>query len=257
MSRRPRCTRPPRWPGLYVALCALAAVLAAPLPAQEGQATLTVRVRMLETGEPLPAARVVVGNGVAAALTDAAGVARFVGLSAGIWPLVVQRLGYAPERLTVNLSETRPAELAVALRTQPLALAELTVQARRSRGREMLAARGFFARREAGFGRFITRDEIERQNPRLLSEVLWRVPGVQLSPTPFSQNHATMARNGGRRCPIQYFIDGIPAAGYNIDDMPATDVEGLEVYRGASEIPAEFNRRTAMCGVIVIWTRID
>jgi outer membrane receptor for ferrienterochelin and colicin len=32
-------------------------------------------------------------------------------------------------------------------------------------------------------------------------------------------------------------------------------VEAIEVYRGPSEIPAEYSGNDAMCGVILIWTK--
>jgi len=83
---------------------------------------------------------------------------------------------------------------------------------------------------------------------------------VMLSPLATGNDaYASMSRSTlpGRRCPILYYIDGVPARGYNIDDMPARDVEALEIYRGPSQVPVEFDRRNAMCGLIVIWTRIE
>jgi hypothetical protein len=38
--------------------------------------------------------------------------------------------------------------------------------------------------------------------------------------------------------------------------MPG-DVAGIEICGGAAEIPAQFNRQTALCGVMVTWTRVD
>jgi outer membrane receptor for ferrienterochelin and colicin len=32
-------------------------------------------------------------------------------------------------------------------------------------------------------------------------------------------------------------------------------VEAIEVYRGASEIPVQYNGSGAMCGAILIWTK--
>ncbi|MCU0626706.1 MAG: hypothetical protein MUF21_09530, partial [Gemmatimonadaceae bacterium] len=48
-----------------------------------------------------------------------------------------------------------------------------------------------------------------------------------------------------------YFIDGFPT-GADLLDMPIGDVGGVELYRGASEVPAEFLRDGASCGVIAI-----
>ena len=32
-------------------------------------------------------------------------------------------------------------------------------------------------------------------------------------------------------------------------------LEGIEVYSGASQIPAQYNRTANGCGVILLWTR--
>lgn len=57
------------------------------------------------------------------------------------------------------------------------------------------------------------------------------------------------------RCPIQYYVDGTFVALFNIDEILPGDVEGMEIYRGAATIPAEYNKGTAICGLILIWTR--
>jgi hypothetical protein len=43
-----------------------------------------------------------------------------------------------------------------------------------------------------------------------------------------------------------------------VDDIPLQVIEALEVYRGPSGLPPEFNNRMGnpSCGAIVIWTRV-
>ncbi|RMH14199.1 MAG: hypothetical protein D6701_11515, partial [Gemmatimonadetes bacterium] len=41
----------------------------------------------------------------------------------------------------------------------------------------------------------------------------------------------------------------------DLDLIRPEDIEAIEVYRGASEVPAEFGGSDAGCGAIVIWTR--
>ena len=103
------------------------------------------------------------------------------------------------------------------------------------------------------------RSDIEKRNPQRLSDMLRTIPGLHLASTRVGDDHrASMLRSvPNRRCPIQYFVDGVSAMGFNIDDVAPGSIEALEIYRGASEIPPDFNRGTALCGVIVIWTRID
>jgi hypothetical protein len=55
-------------------------------------------------------------------------------------------------------------------------------------------------------------------------------------------------------------LDGVPYAllgGETIDDVVSpTQLEGIEVYRHAAEVPAEFLTAGSSCGAIVLWTRI-
>jgi len=53
------------------------------------------------------------------------------------------------------------------------------------------------------------------------------------------------------------WIDGQRAPGMEIDEIPLTDIEGIELYNGASTTPAEFSQtNSTQCGTIVIWTRL-
>lgn len=113
---------------------------------------------------------------------------------------------------------------------------------------------GFFARRKAGLGTFFVRAEIERMRARSLSDVLRRVAGVSHASTASGRTRATM-RSSGQPCAVQHFIDGVMTSPMEADAIPARDVEGVEIYRGAATVPPAFNRGTALCGVIVVWTR--
>jgi hypothetical protein len=37
--------------------------------------------------------------------------------------------------------------------------------------------------------------------------------------------------------------------------QPVGAIQGVEIYRGAAEVPGEFSGTDASCGVIVIWTK--
>ena len=58
-------------------------------------------------------------------------------------------------------------------------------------------------------------------------------------------------------CLPDVYLDGIPQPGADeLDDiiMPF-DIEGIEVYRSASEVPARYTTAGANCGVILLWSR--
>jgi len=129
---------------------------------------------------------------------------------------------------------------------------------------------GFRNRVETGLGTYITREEVEARNPVRVTDILRDVPGIQLSGGTVGGRPAIrMGRAANRNCATQIWIDGflinrrgITSGGslspmdFRIDDMvnPAS-VEGIEIYRGLSTVPAEFLNPDADCGVIAIWTK--
>ena len=235
-----------------LAVVTLTLLGAAPALAQE-TADLVVVVTAAETGKPLPGAQLrIQGTGIGAS-ADNTGRVRLEGLLPGSRVVEARYLGYAPAWAAVRLGRGGTANLSLALRIQPVALAEVRVRSRRS----LLQERGFHLRKASGFGTFITREQIERMQVRRLSDVLRRVAGLSLSSSSFGG--VSRARSRGTKvlgsCPIQYYLDGTLTSLYNVDEIQPSDIEGLEVYRGAATVPLEFNKGTAMCGVILIWTR--
>ncbi|HZE93699.1 MAG TPA: Plug domain-containing protein [Gemmatimonadales bacterium] len=111
-----------------------------------------------------------------------------------------------------------------------------------------------FERRRAGkMGYFITRQDIDKLNASYLADVLGTVRGITLECTGgVCIARMTRAQPG---CEPQYFIDGVESTPYFARNTPPHDVLGLEVYRGPSEVPAEFTGSNSCCGVIVIWTK--
>jgi hypothetical protein len=56
-------------------------------------------------------------------------------------------------------------------------------------------------------------------------------------------------------CIPKYYLDGTEAQHFTLDEVKPIEVEDIEIYRGASEIPPEFKSMGNTCGVIVVWTR--
>lgn len=236
-------------------LCALGA--AGEARAQETSG-LMVTVTSQGSGRPVMGAKVsVVGTGVSAT-TDAAGRLRMAGVPSGTQTVEVRRLGYSTRLKLVSLKPGESGSLDFELEVEAIPIAAIRVEAKkRDWGAEYLQRSGFDRRRRNGLGSFLTRADLERTQPRFLSDALRRIGGLTFRPNgPRGDAYVGMARNGPKGCPIQYFVDGqLIGPGFNIDEIQASDVEGLEIYRGASQVPPEFNRRTAMCGVIAVWTR--
>jgi hypothetical protein len=116
----------------------------------------------------------------------------------------------------------------------------------------------FEARRKMGAGYFVTRADIERRQPNLLSDYMRMVPGVRIVTLDNGHTGLRFARNPRGNCPPQYFVDGIATSNFDIDEVLPGDVEGVELYAGSAGVPPQFNRffGTSICGTILIWTRI-
>jgi hypothetical protein len=243
---------------LAAGLAALCSLAAGEARAQQGASALVVSVTSQGSGRPVMGARVsVVGTGIAAT-TDAAGRLRMVGVPVGVQTVEVRRLGYATRLKLVNLRSGESTPVAFDLEVVAIPVAAIRVDAKqRDWGAEYLERNGFDRRRRNGLGAFLTRADIERRRPHFLSDALRSVSGLRFQPNGMRGDaYVSMARTGSRPCPVQYFVDGqLIGPGFNIDEISAGDVEGLEVYRGASQVPPEFNRRTSACGVIAVWTR--
>ncbi|HEV2129941.1 MAG TPA: Plug domain-containing protein [Longimicrobiaceae bacterium] len=128
------------------------------------------------------------------------------------------------------------------------------MKGRSRRGTGLLA--GFHQRSTARvLGAFVTRADIEKQRAHTTTALLRRIPGVQLVPRPLGGGHTVMLRG---TCAPMVYIDGIKVRLFSgtIDDLVTPQaLEGIEVYRSAAEVPAEYSGLNAGCGVILLWTR--
>lgn len=174
------------------------------------------------------------------------------------------RVGFQPNNTPILWTDGHSAiQIELRLDRNNVLLAPIEVVAR-SRRMPSPVFEGFRARAASGMGTYITRADIERRHPGSVTDLLAGIPGVRLeSGGNGLRRTVTMTRaiNGGPRdCPVQIFIDGFHwnrgGYGFMIDDAVSPDaIEGIEVYRGLSSVPAEFLTPDANCGVIAIWTK--
>lgn len=229
------------------------AIAPAPLDAQGEPSTLTVFVRV-EGGPALMGAQVVVEGLGIGTITDGSGVARLRELPPGAKTVSVRHLGYAPMDALVTLEGGRASTLSFSLVPKPIELAEVRVTAWAS----PLLRNGFYERRSGGAGTFFTRQEIVQMRARLMSDIMRRVAGARVQSSPVGANsRAAMRGQRPGACPIQFYLDGALTGITNIDEIRADDVAGIEIYRGASTVPPAYNKGTARCGVVLVWTRVE
>lgn len=208
-------------------------------------------------GTPIPGVEVVLLQAKGAVYSDSTGLFRFANIAAGKRQLHFRRLGFAPKSVDAQIGDGETLALAVVLEASATEIEGMTVE-ELTRRRQMLS--DFYDRMASGFGHFVTREQIEKRNPMNLSDMMRMIPGARLAPVRgTSQSSLRFSRaQGTHDCPPQYWVDGVKTWNLNIDDIVPQDVEGIEVYSGASTVPPQFNTKegTTICGVILIWTRV-
>jgi hypothetical protein len=190
-------------------------------------------------------------NTALATSTDSAGRFVFADLDAGVVEIEIRAVGYAPGTWRASLKPHHVLTHDFELERLPVELPEVVVK-----GKGPLHVRRFAdfeRRRQAGMGAFLTEEHIERANTASLVDVLVTVRGVQ-QVCLANQCVAKMVRSPPG-CYPQYFLDGHESSAYFARLTPPQDVKGVEIYRGSSETPGEFQGSNSGCGVIVIWTK--
>lgn len=206
----------------------------------------------------------------------------------GTYRLRIARLGYAALTTdTLRVAAGEALSLRIALEQRAVALGAVQVTERTTLpGNGALA--GFELRRLRGIGKFITRADIEQHAPLVFLDLIGDVPGVRIVAVSQGRHIVKMVRaapmlRGVSRpvelnevlgedagiiaendCPVIFYLDGVRlnnSSDRTLDKveviyrLPVELIEGVEIYRGASELPAEFGGSDARCGVVVVWTR--
>ena len=217
--------------------------------------------------------------------TDSTG--RFVvrGLEPGVYAVVVRSMGYRAlrhrvvvDREGIDLGRWSLARIAVSLSEVRINGTMRRVPARFEQ---------VYARAARGFGTFIGREELDKMRPADVQSVLMTVPTARATERgiAFSRCGDYMGKNAGGSV-VSVYIDGTrmypPPGGADergTSENPFTwrlsrpedqrgpgstmtdvfglvavkDIQAIEVFKGVSQLPAEFNNDA--CAVVAIWTR--
>ncbi|HEV8355860.1 MAG TPA: carboxypeptidase regulatory-like domain-containing protein [Gemmatimonadales bacterium] len=206
-------------------------------------------------------------------VTDSSGRFVLVDLPAGEHVMRVRRIGFRGQWFTASLYPGERKEVTIVLEPGTFQLPEIEVTARNAKPVEYAYTHkfdDFFRRREVGLGKFITREDIERRRPLRTADILTGVRGVRVR---FREQFGRSADVVITGCSaVSVWIDGAQqyfaefyrkpvgpndstaiAVGDFLERVRPSEIEMVEVYRGPSEIPAEF--LSGGCAAIVIWTR--
>lgn len=234
-------------------LLAVCFCLAAPLPraaAAQSAGSIVGRVVTSPERTPVAGARVFVQGSADTAVTAGDGLFRLESLPVGRHVLRLDYLGMRSRDVPVELDSRHPVSLDIALSMSVIPVAELVVTVDRRLPVNKLF--DFYRRMAHGQGVFFTRADVRARHPARITDLLRDVPGIQVGPPRPGRVYVTMGRRPG--CIPEYYVDGARAPGFDLDDLQPSDLAGLEVYRGNSEVPMEF-KAFERCGAIVVWTR--
>lgn len=242
-----RWVHPPRL--LFVLTAAL--LVPAAGDAQDTLATVFGTVAT-EDGERLAGARVLLVGAGFEITTDAEGTFRFNDVPAGTYTLEVRVIGMPPTEAQIVVRAGERFEAEVVIPAQPPVLPEVVVEAERRRLPRYMQE--FYERSRMGGGFFITREDLEKRNPAVLSNVFRTVPRVRVTRNRANRYELSVV---GTSC-MRYWLNGAlyQPGPLGIDEFSPDQIEGIEIYRSAAETPSRFNFRGEGCGVVVIWTRI-
>jgi len=193
--------------------------------------------------------------------TDGWGYFAFPSVQPGAYELVVSHIAYGTRRDSIEIAGGQLYDLELRVTMRPIELEPLVVEAVRWQVSPRLWR--FYERVDHGQGSYITRDEIERRQPIRVTHLIGELPGVSIIDRPGPTDYIVLSQyrrrdpsgRPGPCLPIIY-LDGYRIGGAGLDDLVfPSDVEGVEVYEGLAEYPAEFASPDARCGVIAVWTR--
>jgi hypothetical protein len=224
---------------------------------RRGSARLTGVVRD-DRGRPLSGAQLMVwGSGVTGS-TQEDGTFALGDLPAGSQALEARYVGYAPEKVTVDLVSNATRSVTVTLDERADVLNEVVVYGKRTkRSRDFT---GFVQRSKSGFGHFLTRADIEKQHPFQFTDLFRMIPGFMVVPDTQGFGHRIVSTRGSGfsgKCQPAIYINGMQmydASGIDGFVIP-DDVAAVEAYAGPAGAPPQY--RSGGCGSILIWTGPD
>jgi len=226
-------------------------------------------------GRPVPEAEVLWRKGPLSTLSRADGSFSLVLPVRGEVVVLVRKPGFNAQALRVNLTEKSSWRGEILLLGGSYRLPDVDVEARLAKPAEYAATTkydDFFRRKRTGLGRFVSRDDIERMNAFHTLEILRGVPGMSVTvgnPGDPASANIRIPKCTGHVGGVSVFIDGmrlnptrevVPTGrqmsfvvAEQLQRIGPSNIEMIEVYLGASQMPAELHWDG--CAAIAIWTR--
>ena len=232
---------------MAVAFCVIAT-------SAHAQSTFIGRV-LTDSGAAIAGAEVVINKLQLTQRSNAQGEFKFTAVRAGEHIVSVRMPGFAPKVDTIEVAdagefrrEYRLARIEVTLPEVPVTTSSLD--------RKLVE---FHERRRMGIGRFMDSTEFAKAPGTRTSDRLKRFPGLQIGRGRFLSEAYVLTTRGGtgfrRTCAAAIWLDGVKMTGFSVNQLDPSMISAVEWYAGPASVPAKFNVTSAVCGVLVIWTR--
>jgi hypothetical protein len=246
----------------------------------------TGRVRRDSTGAPLADADVMITDLALSATTNARGEFRITGVTPGMHTVLVRQIGFNFSEQRVEFGTDPVDRTLVMSRITTLDSVRVNASPYSSNDEAM---RVFEEHRKIGLGKFFTRADLEKGRDRRMSDILGQLQGTKVQTGAGGQGWLLSSRGttksisisstgrgncdapkqdepsaqGLAPCPTacfpHVFLDGVdisPGEVPNINRFIPYQLEAIEYYAGAAQVPPEYNRlNKSHCGVIVLHTR--
>jgi TonB family protein len=208
-----------------------------------------------ETGLALSGADVGIVGTKLSAVTDDHGGFRLTGVTPGSLEVRARRLGFRPESTHIDVHDGGTSNVDLKLPIVAEDLQPVVVRGKKIEYTGRLA--GYYERLEKrSSGTFVTRDQIDKEDPRNLTQLLQRVPGVTLQRL---RAGSVGIRMRDRTCLPLVWLDGtaLPMGEVDLDGIQPKSLEGIEIYLGSTTAPFQYSwtRNAAACGTVLLWTR--
>lgn len=236
---------------------------------------LVGRVTRLGDGGPVAGAQVRLLESAREVVTNEAGRFVFDSVTPGALTVEAEHVAYRTSRGAVALSGGETVEVELRVDDQVFDLEPIVVTARSRPLLMQPRMRGFYIRQARGLGTFIGPEEFERRPGARVTDFLREAGGIRVIRSPTGT--ALQGRrppsldprnNRNPSCIPMVYLDGTlittPIALTDatsgaeiarlIDQFPASDLAGIEVYAGAASVPGEFAGLDTDCGVVAVWT---
>jgi hypothetical protein len=235
--------------GVQWLLAALVGVTLAALPLEGQRAPREVRVEVRDDrGAPVANARIEFLPGTDTAQTDTTGIARITIEADSVLTMTVRKIGFEPRGARFRIRNAPAFVVRVTLGQLGMRLPEVSV-VENYPGEPWRKA--FEDRKRRASGSFRDRRYFVGREPQILDDWFTGMPGVQMTTRGLRMN----------RCPrIGVWIDGMHvtgpglSAGLAIQQVTATDIAAVEVYRLAQQQAQYSDPNLEDCSVL-FWTR--